>query len=296
MKEKELDSGLEMMDMNQIDGKKEDPKKKKKKPKRKKTKFDYIRYTVMGIAAIVFLFAGYNLWSIYDEYSTGEETYEDALDSFISDGEVTLAAVTGDVVSTNKEFKKTAINFEEVQKINPHIIGWIQFEGISVINYPILRHPEETNYYLRRMYNHESNTAGSIFVGIENGKEFTDYNTFIYGHNMKNLSMFGRLKKYKDESFFKGKEFFWIYTPKANYRYQIFSIHEAKIDSGNFKTFKGKGETFTEYVTKAKEDSIYDTGVSVTGDERIVTLSTCTARGDKWRLLVQAKLIGIETK
>lgn len=289
-----LDTGLEMMDINHIDEKKEDSKKKKKS--RKKTKFDYIRYTVMGIAAIVFVFAAYNLWSIYDEYSKGEETYEDALDSFITDTDVTLAAVTGDVVSSVKEFKKLSIDFEQVQKVNPHIIGWIQFEGISTINYPILRHPEQSNYYLRRMYNHEHNTAGSIFVGIENGKNFTDYNTFVYGHNMKNLSMFGRLKKYKEESFYKGKEFFWIYTPEANYRYQIFSIHEVKVDTGNFRVFKEKGESFTEYVKDAKEKSMYDTGVEVTGNERIISLSTCTSRGDDWRLLVQAKLIGVETK
>lgn len=264
-----------------------------KRKKRKKTAFDYVRYGIMAAAIVVFVVAGYNLYSIFSEYSKGEETYDNVADNFTkstenSDGPV---EVTGDVVTA---FEKLNVDFASLQQANTDVKGWIQFEGLD-ISYPLLQHPSDNNYYLTKMWDKNENTAGSIFMDIFNTDDMSDYNTFIYGHNMKNLSMFGSLKEYKDQANYAGKEYFWIYTPKANYRYQIFSVHEVKVTSNFFKTFLTNGEEYSQYVAEAKKDSRYDTGVEVTGEDKIVTLSTCTASGKDWRLLVQAKLIGVET-
>lgn len=278
------DDGLEMLNMEDIG----------KKVKPKNTVFDYIRYGIMLVAAIIFVVSGYEIYSILREYSKGEETYEQVIAEFEQD-EVTAVAVTGQVVQA-EGFVKYNPDFASLQQANADVIGWIQFEGIPEINYPILKHPSDNDFYLKKMWNKEENTAGSIFADVNNSADFQDANTFIYGHNMKNLSMFGRLKEYKEQAFFQGKEFFWIYTPTANYQYQIFSIHESKVDSGMFRTFQEAGDEFTQYVTAAKEASRYVIDVPVSGMDKIVTLSTCTPRGDNWRLLVQAKLVGIEYK
>ncbi len=276
--------GLEMLNMDDIG--------KKKRPKA--TVFDYVRYGIMLAAAIVFVVAGYNIYSILKEYSKGEKTYEQVIAEFEQD-EVTGAVVeaTGEVVQA-EGFVRYYPNFASLQTANSDVIGWIQFEGIAEINYPILQHPSDNDFYLKKMWNKEENTAGSIFADVNNSSDFQDANTFIYGHNMKNLSMFGRLKEYKEQAFFAGKEFFWIYTPTANYKYQIYSVHESKVDSGMFKTFEEPSDEFTQYVTQSKEASRYNIDVEVTGEDKIVTLSTCTPRGDNWRLLVQAKLVGTE--
>ncbi|MCI8372116.1 MAG: class B sortase [Lachnospiraceae bacterium] len=283
---KEQGDGLEMINMEDIG----------KKRKRKKTPFDYIRYGIMLVSAIVFVVAGYQLYSIFHEYSKGEKAYEDVADNFTKKEESTGPAANSGAAAENGGFAKVNVDFASLQQQNPDVKGWIQFEGISEINYPILQHPSDNNFYLKKMYNKEENTAGSIFMDIANQSNFQDYNTFIYGHNMKNLSMFGRLKEYKDQAFYQGKEFFWIYTPEANYRYQIFSMHEVKVSSGYFRTFETMGEEYTAYVNSCKEDSRYDTGVPVSGEDRIVTLSTCTAAGDNWRFLVHGKLIAVENK
>lgn len=278
------DDGLEMIDMEKIG----------KKRKRKKNVYDYVRYAIMVVAAVVFVVAGYNLYSIFHEYSKGEETYEQASGNFTKDTEDKVEAASGDVVVA-EGFKKVSVDFDGLQKINPDVKGWIQFEGLD-ISYPILQHPTDNDFYLKKMWDKNDNTAGSIFLDVSNTADFEDANTFIYGHNMKNLSMFGHLKEYKDQANYAGKEFFWIYTPTVNYRYQIFSIHETKVDSGMFRTFVMQGDEYTQYITRAKQESRYDTGVAVTGEDQMVTLSTCTAAGDNWRLLVHAKLVGKEVK
>lgn len=282
------DNGLEILNMDDIG----------KKKKRKKTPFDYMRYGVMLVAVVIFVFAATEIVGILKEYSKGEETYEDVLENFAMEDDATspaAVAVTGEVVQP-QNFERYNPDFQKLQEANADVKGWIQFEGIPEISYPVLQHPSDNEFYLKKMWNKEENTAGSIFLDIVNSSDFQDANTFIYGHNMKNLSMFGRLKEYKEQAFYAGKEYFWIYTPTANYRYQIFAMHEAKVDGGFFKTFEDHTEEYAWYVNEAKKASRYDTGVEVTGDDKIVTLSTCTARGDHWRFLVQGKLVGIEYK
>lgn len=281
--------GLEMIDMEDIG----------KKKKRKKTVYDYVRYVIMLVSAAVFVVAAYQLYSIFHEYSKGEKTYDNVANQFTKEEDTPEAVVEAQGVVPNSGFVKKTIDFASLQKENPDVKAWIQFEAIfegNEISYPVLQHPTDNNFYLKKMWNKEENTAGSIFMDIDNDANFQDYNTFIYGHNMKNLSMFGWLKHYKKQEFYPGKEFFWIYTPEANYQYQIFSIHESKVDSGYFKTFQTMSDEFTNYLVMSKQDSRYDTGVAVSGDDHIITLSTCTASGDNWRLLLQAKLVGVEKK
>lgn len=281
------ESGLEMLDMENIG--------KKKKPK--VTVFDYIRYAIMIVAAVVFVVSGYKIYDILSEYSKGENTYEQVAKEYEKD-EVTEEAVfvAGDTEVKEEGFVRYNPDFTSLQQANPDVIGWIQFEGIPEINYPVLKHPDDNDFYLKKMWNKEENTAGSIFMDVNNTADFLDSNTFIYGHNMKNLSMFGRLKEYKEQAFFYGKEFFWIYTPTANYRYQIFSVHESKLDSGQFKTFEEPSPEFGDYLVQSVEASRYKIDVPVADVDKVITLSTCTPRGDNWRLLVQAKLVGAEYK
>lgn len=281
-----MEDGLELIDMKKIG--------KKRKHKRKKNAFDYIRYSVMVIAAVVFVVAGYNLYSIYSEYAKGEQTYEDVTDTYTKDSGDTVVEATGDVVAADG-FRKVNVDFQSLQKKNPDVKAWIQFEAME-ISYPVLQHPSDNNYYLKKMWDRQDNTAGSIFIDVTNNSDFQDANTFVYGHNMKNLSMFGSLKKYKEKDFYKGKEYFWIYTPEVNYRYVIFSIHEAKVDGGMFRTFEQQSDEYLQYLADAKKTSRYDTGIEVGAGDKIVTLSTCTAAGDNWRLLLHGKLIGVEKK
>ncbi len=112
------------------------------------------------------------------------------------------------------------VNFEELVQENSDIIAWIIFEN-EEISYPIL-YSGDNDYYLRRDINKEYSIAGSIFIDGRNTKLEDNY-TIVYGHNMRNESMFGKLKYYyKDENYFQNHQYFQILTPSYAKRYRIF--------------------------------------------------------------------------
>ena len=115
-----------------------------------------------------------------------------------------------------------------------------------------------------------------------NTPDFQDYHTILYGHNMKNLSMFGSLKKYKTEDFYKDHHFFTIYTSECAYRYQIFAYYDVPETDEVYTVGFAPDETFQKFIDKMKQKSYDDTGVNVTKDDHIMTLSTCSTTGKRF--------------
>lgn len=184
--------------------------------------------------------------------------------------------------------KGYTIDFSALQLQNPDCIGWIRFDHLD-INYPIMQ-GDDNDYYLHHTFNRSYLYAGSIFMDYQNKSDFSDMNTFIFGHNMKNDSMFGLLGNFKDEETFRENPYFWIYTPQAAYRYDIFSCFVADADENTYTVYHGEGDDYTSYIEEVKENSAYDTGVEVDGSDHIVTLSTCTSEGYDYRYIVNGVL------
>ena len=140
---------------------------------------------------------------------------------------------------------------------------------------------EDNSYYLHMTYEKNYNFAGTIFLDFENKRDFSDCNTIIYGHNMKNGSMFGQLKRFTTTAeTYKKSKYFWIFTPEASYRYEIISAYTTAVDSDTYTLFKGPGSEFEEYLTKIRSYSqIPEQGKPDKEPDimdKIVTLSTCT--------------------
>lgn len=253
-----------------------------------------VRIVIIVIAAVVFGISGYQIFSIFSEYKQGEDLYDDLADSFTTvdinsedeedEGE---NYIDGDILP----YKKVEVDFDGLKKSNKDVVGWIQFEHVD-ISYPIVR-GEDNSFYLNHTVTKTENKAGAIFMDYKNAKDFSDMNTIIYGHNMKNGSMFGLMGKYKNAEFYLGRDCFWIYTPTADYRYVIFSCYEPKADDENVYSFWSEPcDAYGEYLQKAKEAGKYSTPVAdLSQGDKIVTLSTCTSRGSDYRFVVQGKLI-----
>ena len=123
-----------------------------------------------------------------------------------------------------------------------------------------------------------------------NKRNFGQRNSVVYGHNMKNGSMFGSLKKYRDKEVYQTSPYFWIYTPTRIYKYEIFSCAEVDKYSTNYQiTFRDK-EDFQEFIYRCEDQALYDTGVDVDYTDTIVTLSTCTGN-EATRFIVQGKRV-----
>lgn len=222
----------------------------------------------------------YLVWIFYNNYMA-EHTYNDLPESYA----VTQSEQT-------PEFAENPINFEELQKINEDIYAWIKIPNTQ-IDYPIVQN-EVDDYYLRRSIYDKYLTAGSIFTNKSNSKDFTDPVTVIYGHNMRNETMFRMLHKFEDKEFFDSNEFFYIYTPGHKFTYRVVSAlkyDNRRITAAYDFSDLEQIESFQYSIMNPKYDLFNSRDVNLTTEDKIVTLSTCVNNKPKNRYLVNGVLV-----
>lgn len=181
-------------------------------------------------------------------------------------------------VNPNGWYEDVQIDLEALQGINSEIVGWIQFDSEEMPSYPLLYSGDDDKYLRTDIYGNET-TAGCIFIEGANSPDMSDYHTIIYGHNMKNLSMFGSLKNYKNEGFYEDNQYFTVYTEDIAYRYEIFAYRDVAEDDAVYTIGFGPNETYEDFIGELIRNSYKDTGVEVATEDRIVTLSTCSTEG-----------------
>ncbi len=187
------------------------------------------------------------------------------------------------------------IDFAAKQAENPHIVAWIQIPG-TVIDYPVMQSGNDVpeNFYLDHAPDRTADRNGSIYIQQINRADFTHPNTVLYGHNMKNGSMFAALHKFRDKDFFTENQYIYVYTPGHVLTYRIFSafVYDDRhilnsfdfSDPDDYATFLDQSLNPISMTKQVRKD------VSVTTEDRIITLSTCTSYGRE-RYLVEGVLI-----
>lgn len=146
---------------------------------------------------------------------------EDEINEMLADMKSTE---TAEAEAASEETAVIPVKFGELQSVNPDVYAWITVPGTE-IDYPILQHPSDNSYYLMHNIDGSYGYPGCIYTENLNSKDFTDNNTVIYGHNMKNGSMFAQLHKFEDPDFFRGNREVLIYLPDEVLHYTIFAAH-----------------------------------------------------------------------
>ena len=251
----------------------------------KNRKRSMVSNLILIIAVGVFVFSAYKLISIYSEYHKGDREYdnivEDAIEMQTSQEEETEEEGNGPKVHVSLK-----VDFDKLKKVNQDVVGWIQFDEPKRISYPVVR-GDDNDKYLHTTFEGKKNSAGTLFLDADNNGEFADRNTFIYGHNMKNGSMFGQLRKYKTKEYYEQNPYFYIYTPDGKeVKYQIFAVCIVEDTSKSYTRFYNNDEEYLDYLNYLKNIARYDTGVELAADSKIVSLSTCTNVSETQRLLV----------
>ena len=258
------------------------------KQQKTKKKGDLLLTLVLIIAIAVFCYAAFNLFHIYTEYKKGTDEY-----NHIEQMAVTDRAPDAQEVAGPEAQPKAPINvdFASLKSVNPDVVGWIYVEALDGVSYPVVR-GTDNDQYLHMTYEKNYNFAGTIFIDYENKADFSDCITLVYGHNMKNGSMFGQLKNFsKDDSAYNKSKYFWIFTPEKNYRYEIISAYTTAVNSDTYTLFKGPGQEFVDYMNKIVSYSDIKTTPGELGvEDKIVTLSTCTGN-ESTRYVVQGKRV-----
>ena len=263
-----------------------------KQPEQKKKKKSDVLLTIALIVAIaVFCYAAFNLYHIYTEYKKGTDEYNQIEEMAVTERDADSAEVAGPNVQLKPPIE---VDFDKLKSVNEDVVGWIYVDALPDISYPIVK-GKDNQTYLHQTYEKNYNFAGTIFVDYENSGDFSDCNTLVYGHNMKNGSMFGHLKKFReDDKLYKQDKYFWILTPERNYRYESITAYSSGVNSDTYTLFKGPGEEFEKYLETIKGYSEIQTDdTDLTIKDRIVTLSTCTGN-ESTRFVVQGKRVDAE--
>ena len=248
-------------------------------------------YLIIGLCLIgATSFAGIGIYKYLQEKNAGK-IYE----------EIKEEAVVEETVEPEQEVQQPKIeipiDFETLQAQNPDIYAWIKIPETNV-DYPIVQSSDDNGYYLNHDIYGEKKAEGAIFTENYNTKTFEDPNTVIYGHDMKNGSMFQSIHKYMDRSFFDKNREIIVYLPDQILHYKIFAAYLydnrhllMSFDFWNKEEYK---RYLDNVFAMRNMNAFIDTSMEVTNEDKIITLSTCYAGISTQRYLVQAVLVSIE--
>lgn len=187
------------------------------------------------------------------------------------------------------------LEYQAMYNLNNDMVGWIEIPD-TTINYPVVHTPDKPNFYLRRNFKKENATCGTIYVREACDVNLPSDNITIYGHNMRNGTMFADLHKYKDPAFWADHRYVYFDTLTEYHTYEIFSIFITTADLTKgftyhiYDTFDVEAD-FNKYVSTCKNMDLYETGVEPVYGEKLLTLSTCDKSIDDGRLVVVARRV-----
>lgn len=195
----------------------------------------------------------------------------------------------------NKEetVKKYKIDFNSLKEQNNDTIAYVKLNNTN-IDYIVVK-GNNNDYYLKHNFYKNRNNSGWIFADYHNKFDESDKNIIIYGHNTKDGSMFGTLKTVLNKDWYENKENHKILlmTEKGTYYYLVFSTYSIIPEDYYINTKFNDNNAFENFIKTIKSRSIYDFGIDVTKDDKILTLSSCINNGKK-RVVLHAKLIETE--
>lgn len=185
--------------------------------------------------------------------------------------------------------------YQELYNLNNHLVGWITIPDTK-IDYPVVQSPDKPDFYLNHDYGKKWSAAGCIYAREECDIFTPSDNITLYGHHMKNGSMFAQLDKYKKKSFWQDHQLFYFDTLYERHTYQVFAVFKTTANLGEGFTYHlfddaANKEEFDAFIAQVHKLQFYNTGVTAEYGDKLLTLSTCEYTQDNGRFVVVAKRI-----
>lgn len=180
------------------------------------------------------------------------------------------------------------IDFNTLQEQNADVVAWLYCPD-TVINYPIV-HATDNDKYLHKDLSLEYSKEGTLFVGAENNGDFSDANTIVYGHNMKNGSMFKTITEYASEDFYKEHPVMYLYTPNKRYEIRLIAGCVTSTEAAIYASLDDTKELRTE-LNRIYKKSTFSNEEDRNKLDKIITLSTCSYEYENARYVLIGKLV-----
>ncbi len=244
------------------------------------------RNTLLNIIILILLavmiVSGVQLGRAWYRYHTGTQAYKQ------------IQKTAGTDIRTGRSSAHSSGDSHDpdwaaLQKKYKNIRAWLKQDG-TVINYPVAQ-AKDNQYYLYRLLNGKWNVKGTLFIDYRNRHPFHDFLTVIYGHRMKDRSMFWHIADYRNTSYYSKYPEMTLYTPDENYTLKIFAAATIPADSPKYKFDFSSRQGKQDYLDWIQKKTVLHTDVTVSASDRIVMLSTCTYEYKNARAVVFAKLV-----
>lgn len=180
------------------------------------------------------------------------------------------------------------IDFDSLYMISEDVVAWLLSPGTK-LNY-VIAQAEDNDYYLRRLLNGTSASGGTLFEDCRNSADFTDWNTIVYGHNMKNGTMFAELMNYRNPSYYEEHPVMYLYLPGKRYKLELVAGYTTNVDDIIFSAPATKEERDAIF-NHASRVSSFISGITLDAQDKLVTLSTCSYAYDDARYVVIGRIV-----
>ena len=247
-------------------------------------KFLPIAAVLLGIAVLVLLWkiAGY----LIDERKS-IVFWEDLQDTVIASDEEEQDVETEDDGTEEIEIPEF-IDFDRLHEISKDAVAWLYSPGTK-LNYVIAR-AEDNDYYLHRLLDGTTASGGTLFEDCRNSPDFTAWNTLVYGHNMKNGTMFAELMNYRNPAYYEEHPVMYLYLPGKRYRLELIAGYTTTVEDIIFSVPATKEER-DAVLKHADRVSSFISDVTAGAQDKLVTLSTCSYAYDDARYVVIGRIV-----
>lgn len=254
---------------------------RKKNKRYKKVILNIIIYMIL---LFVLIYSGIKIFKWYNDKTNNNKIAEQIKSTVI---------VEDKNEDENKE--EYTVDFKKLKEQNNETVAWIKVNNTNV-EYPVLR-ATNNSFYLNHSFDKSKNSAGWIFADYRNKFDGTDKNIIIYGHNMRDDSMFGSLKNILNSAWYDNEENtnITLYTENEKSIYKVFSIYKIESEDYYIKTEFSNDNEFEKFIETLKKRSIKNFNIDISKEDSILTLSTC-ANNNKYRVVLHAKKCKEEEK
>lgn len=197
------------------------------------------------------------------------------------------------------EYPEMDIDWDYLTGLNEDVVGWISVPALNSgeisLSYPVLQ-GDDNEFYLHHDINGNKSSCGSIFLNYKADEDMSDLNTFVYGHNMANDTMFGSLNWFHDNANLCNSDpFVYIYEDGKIFKYQIFAYGVISSKDGLYDMPVTNDAEYDAYVSYVQSVSEYDGDVDMSARPNVITMSTCFLVGGNYNFIVAAALVGTAT-
>ena len=228
------------------------------------------------VFAVIFVYSGWRVYVYQREAERSMEIYSQ------------LEAYAHVSTDEKEETELPQVDFAALGDVNEDIVAWLYGEG-TVLNYPVVK-GEDNSYYLSHLFDGSDNASGCLFLDSRNSSDFSDDNTIIYGHNMKNGTMFAFINQYQEQSYYDQHPSMFLLTPNGNFEVHLFAGFLEDVNGNAWqRAFQNENEKI-KWLEEARNASTFVSDTIPSKEDKIVTFSTCSNASEDVRYVLMGVL------